>query len=185
LALVGGKFLDVHKGASEARDGAGAEPFEEVEFVITSGSLIALSVHAIIGPFREELFIDSVDIDYCFRARAKGYRLIKARKLTMSHAIGASSRHSVLWMNKWTTNHSADRRYYMARNDTVMLHEYGNYRLGLWALKSLVRCLRLCKRILLYEDMKTSKVRAVGEGWWDGVWGHLGPRAQARGSRPR
>ena len=54
----------------------------------------------------------------------------------MSHAIGAYSQHSWLGMNKWTTNHSPDRRYYIARNDTVMLREYGNYVFGLWALKS-------------------------------------------------
>ena len=34
-------------------------------------------------------------------------------------------------MTKWTTNHSPDRRYYIARNDTVMLREYGGYRVRL------------------------------------------------------
>jgi rhamnosyltransferase len=179
LAVIGAGFRDVNKGSREASHEARADPWEEVEFVITSGSLIPLAVHAVIGPFREELFIDSVDIDYCFRARAKGYRLIKTRKLIMSHAIGASTQHSVLWMNKWTTNHSPDRRYYIARNDTVMLREYGNYVLGLWALKSFVRCFRLCKRVVLYEQMKTSKIIAVVQGWWDGIRGHMGARASA------
>jgi rhamnosyltransferase len=190
LAVIGAGFRDVNKGSCEARHEASADLWEEVEFVITSGSLIPLAVHAVIGPFREELFIDSVDIDYCFRARAKGFRLIKTRKLVMSHAIGASTQHSVLWMNKWTTNHSPDRRYYIARNDTVMLREYGNYVWGLWALKSFVRCLRLCKRVLLYEQMKTSKIIAVVQGWWDGIRGHMGPRVplhvkpgQSAGSR--
>ena len=156
------------------------DPWEEVESVITSGSLIPLAAHAAIGPFREEFFIDHVDREYCFRARAKGFRVIKTRKPLMLHAIGAVTHHNVLWMNKWTSNHSPDRRYYIARNDTVMLREYGNYMLGLWALKSLSRCLRLCKRILLYEHMKTSKITAVVQGWWDGVCGHMGPRAQRR-----
>jgi rhamnosyltransferase len=176
LAVIGSGFWDVHKESRASGHEAHAEPWEEKELVITSGSLIPLAVHAIVGPFREELFIDSVDIDYCFRARAKGFRVIKTRKPIMSHAIGASTRHSVLWMNKWTTNHSPDRRYYIARNDTVMLREYGNYVLGLWALKSLSRCLRLCKRIALYEQMKTTKIIAVFQGWWDGIRGHMGPR---------
>ena len=97
----------------------------------------------------------------------------------MSHAIGAATRHGLLGMNKWTTNHSPDRRYYAARNDTVMLREYGNYRLGSWALKSLGRRLRTCKRIALYEQEKTAKIFAVLHGWWDGVRGRMGPRTQA------
>jgi hypothetical protein len=94
----------------------------------------------------------------------------------MSHSIGAITRHNLLGFKKWTYNHSPDRRYYIARNDTVLLREYGQYALGLWALKSLSRCIRLCKRIALYEQMKSRKMAAVAQGWWDGVRGHLGPR---------
>jgi rhamnosyltransferase len=177
LAVIGSGFRDVNIGSRDASHEARADPWEQVELVITSGSLIPLAAHAAIGPFREEFFIDYVDMDYCFRARAKGYRVIKTRKSIMSHAIGAYTQHSWLWMNKSTTNHSPDRRYYIARNDTVMLREYGNYILGLWALKSFSRCCRLCKRIVLYEQMKTSKIIAVVEGWWDGIRGHMGPRA--------
>lgn len=184
MAVIGSGFRDVNRGSHEASNetrGAAREgdPWEEVESVITSGSLIPLAAHAAIGPFREEFFIDYVDSEYCFRARAKGFRVIKTRKPIMSHAIGAATQHSVLWMNKWTSNHSPDRRYYIARNDTVMLREYGNYMWGLWALKSLSRRLRTCKRILLYEHMKTRKIIAVAQGWRDGVRGHLGPRHPA------
>jgi rhamnosyltransferase len=85
-------------------------------------------------------------------------------------------------MDKWTSNHSPDRRYYIARNDTVMLRDYGHYALGLWAVKSLGRCVRTCKRVLLYEETKAAKILAVAQGWWDGVRGRLGPRPR---SRPR
>jgi rhamnosyltransferase len=155
-------------------------PWEEAQYVITSGSLIPLATHAAVGPFREEFFIDHVDIDYCLRARAKGLRIIKTRTHLMSHAVGAYTLHSWLWMNKWTTNHSPDRRYYFARNDTVMLREHGGHAFGLWRLKSFARCFRLCKRILLYEHEKAAKVSAVARGWWDGIRGHMGPREHRR-----
>ena len=188
LAVIGSGFRDPD-GETQATDieiqveaAAGNVPAGEwmdVESAITSGSLLPLKAHAAVGPFREEFFIDYVDTDYCFRARAQGLRVIKTRKPIMSHAIGAATRHGLLWMNKWTTNHSPDRRYYGARNDTVMLREYGNYRFGSWALKSLGRRLRTCKRIALYEPTKAAKIIAVMQGWWDGVRGRLGPRAQA------
>ncbi len=176
LAVIGSGFRDAREAVrlSTHEDKGGG--WDERESVITSGSLIPLRTHARIGPFREEFFIDSVDIDYCFRARAQGYRVIQTRRPIMSHAIGAITGHNWLWMRKWTFNHSADRRYYIARNDTVMLREYGHYMLGLWALKSLGRCVRLCKRIVLYEQAKAPKVFAVGQGWWDGVRGQMGPR---------
>ncbi len=180
LAVIGSGFRDVNRQprgtAGDAHVLREEAPWEEAEGVITSGSLLPLSTHAAIGPFREEFFIDHVDIDYCFRARAKGFRVIKTRRPVMSHAIGATTEHNGLWLNKWTTNHSPDRRYYFARNDTVLLREYGNYRFGAWALKSLSRRLRMCKRIALYERMKTRKMLAVAQGWWDGVRGRLGPR---------
>jgi len=178
LAVVGSGFRDVNAAARETDAEILGDGWEEAESVITSGSLIPLQTHAAVGAFREDFFIDYVDTEYCFRARAKGYRVIRTRKLIMSHAIGAITRHSVLWINKWTFNHSADRRYYIARNDTVMLREYGHYMFGLWALKSFGRCVRLCKRIALYEQMKTRKILAVAQGWWDGVRGHMGPRAR-------
>ena len=173
LAVLGAGF-DATENPAQPADA----PWQEAESVITSGSLIPLAVHAEVGPFREEFFIDYVDSEYCFRARAKGFRVIRTTQPLMSHTIGAPTRHNVLWTSKWTTNHSADRRYYIARNDTVMLREYGRYRYGGWALKSLARRLRTAKRILLYENSKAHKIAAVSAGWWDGVRGRLGPRAK-------
>ncbi len=173
LAVVGAGF-----GAHAAAPGD--EPWEEVESVITSGSLLPLAAFAAIGPFREEFFIDYVDTEFCLRARSLGYRVINARRALMAHEIGAPTRHRILWIGKSTTNHSADRRYYIARNDTVLLREYGRYRFGAWALKSLKRRLRTCKRVLLYEDDKLAKIAAIGAGWRDGVRNRLGPRPARR-----
>jgi rhamnosyltransferase len=178
LAVIGAGFRDVNKDGEETRTAGTAAAWEEVESVITSGSLIALATHAAVGPFREEFFIDLVDTDYCFRARALGYCIIETRQALMSHAIGAATLHRTFGVDKWTSNHSPDRRYYIARNDTVMLRDYGQYPAGLWAAKSFGRRIRTCKRVLLYEQMKTAKIRSILEGWWDGVRGHLGPRTR-------
>jgi rhamnosyltransferase len=184
LGVIGSGYRDVNSPLQEQKDEIVGENWEEVASVVTSGSLIPLKAHAAVGAFREEFFIDHVDTEYCFRARAKGYRVIRTRRPIMSHSIGAISRHEVLWMKKWTFNHAADRRYYFARNDTVMLREFGHYIFGLWALKSFGRCVRLCKRIALYEEMKTQKIIAVAQGWWDGVRGHMGPRHQGLAHAP-
>ena len=185
LAVLGAGFRDIHMPeaarsepapGSMARDGMREPAWQEVESVITSGSLLNLATVERIGGFRDEFFIDYVDSEFCFRARAAGYRVARTRKTLMSHAIGASTTHAILGLSKWTSNHSADRRYYMARNDTIMLKEYGGFAWGSWALKSLGRRVRTCKRVVLYENAKLTKVAAVAHGWWDGVRGRLGPR---------
>jgi rhamnosyltransferase len=175
LGVIGSNYDDVTKRTPGAIDQLD-DGWDEVDLVITSGSFLPLSAYFAIGPFREEFFIDYVDEDYCLRAKAKGYRIIRSRKHLMSHAIGSPTLHEKLGVKKWTTNHSPDRRYYIARNNTVLLREYANFRAGMWALKSLSRCLRQCKRIALYESMKTRKIAAVMQGWWDGIRGNMGPR---------
>jgi rhamnosyltransferase len=176
LGAIGSGYRDIDGPWQEQKDRIVDDNWEEVKSAITSGSLIPLKAHAVIGAFREEFFIDYVDTEYCFRARALGYRIIRTRRPIMSHSIGAISRHELLGIKKWTFNHAADRRYYIARNDTVLLREFGHYFVGLWALKSFGRCVRLCKRIALYEQRKAHKIAAVAQGWWDGVRGHMGPR---------
>jgi rhamnosyltransferase len=95
----------------------------------------------------------------------------------MSHSIGKPTQHRLLWMKKWTSNHSADRRYYIARNHTVMVRESGKYILGAWAFVSFLSCMDSLKaHHALYEQSKSSKIAAVFLGWWDGVHGKMGPR---------
>jgi rhamnosyltransferase len=179
LAIVGAGFgeIESHNPNPYAPT---EEPWQDAEWVITSGTLLPVAAYAAIGPFREEFFIDYVDIDYCIRARANGYRVIKTRRPLMSHSIGSPKQHRFLWTRKWTSNHSADRRYYIARNNVIFLREGGRYPLGLWVLKSFLTCFKSFRRVLLYEQNKTSKCIAVFSGWWDGLRRRMGPRDKRR-----
>lgn len=178
LAVVGAGYADSQQAPTSASDSTLA--CDEVESVIASGSLLWLKSFKDIGPFREEFFIDYVDTEYCTRARSKGYLVVQAQRPLMVHVIGSPSRHRFLWMTKSTRNHSADRLYYQARNDTVMLRESGKYHAGLWRLKAFGRACRRCKRVMMFESHKASKVLSVLQGWRDGVRGRLGQRNSAR-----
>lgn len=183
FAVVGSRYRDAEGSAIEPlRLAARGQDWQEVESVITSGSLLSLAAHSVVGPFRDEFFIDHVDTEYCFRARKAGYRVAAALKPLMAHTLGAPTAHRLFGSVTWTTNHSADRRYYMTRNNTVMLKEYGTAGRGPWQWKSFIRSLRLCKRILYFEQDKALKIGAVAEGWWDGVRGKLGPRRRGGSS---
>jgi rhamnosyltransferase len=102
--------------------------------------------------------------------------VIETVRPLMSHSLGAPTAHKLLWATTWTSNHPPDRRYYMARNNTVLLREYGTSGRGPWQWKSFVRCVRLCKRIAYFERDKLRKIVAVAQGWRDAARGRMGPR---------
>jgi rhamnosyltransferase len=174
VAVVGAGFRERHRPERQAAKLPGDLRSDDVPWAISSGSLLWIASYEAVGPFRADFFIDYVDAEYCLRARACGYRVIRTRIPLMSHSIGAPSLHRFLWMRKWTSNHAPARRYYVARNRTVMLRESGRYPLGAWAIAGLLGCITPGKRILFYEARKTEKLSALLRGWWDGVRGRLG-----------
>jgi rhamnosyltransferase len=180
LAIVAAGFRDFREEPDATKHGAAPDSWEELDQVITSGSLLSLAAFARVGRFRDDFFIDYVDTEYCWRARALGYGVIKTRKHLMSHAIGRPSRHRLLWMRKWTTNHPPDRRYYIARNFTILTREQARGHAGRWVLESLGLVFKLAKRVVLYEDRRRAKLFALLQGWYHGVRGIAGRRPRAR-----
>ncbi|GAA1984891.1 hypothetical protein GCM10009777_18570 [Microbacterium pumilum] len=55
---------------------------------IQSGLLVSAVAVGVVGPFRDDLFIDLVDTEYTMRAEAHGFVTIAARGLDLPHALG-------------------------------------------------------------------------------------------------
>jgi rhamnosyltransferase len=91
----------------------------EVDFLITSGCVIATSVFEVVGPFAQALFVDCVDMEWCFRASSQGYRAYAICSLTMFHELGTGTEAGVLGLT--VLGHSPVRRYYYARNTVTLL----------------------------------------------------------------
>ncbi|GJE83099.1 glycosyltransferase family 2 protein [Methylorubrum thiocyanatum] len=64
------------------------EGLRPVEFLATSGSLVDLAAFARIGPFREDFFIDAVDLEWCFRAWARGWSCWMDPGTAIPHSVG-------------------------------------------------------------------------------------------------
>ncbi|UAY56353.1 hypothetical protein K9M52_04865 [Arachidicoccus terrestris] len=98
---------------------------EPVDRLITSGSLLNLSLYKEIGPFDEQLFIDEVDHEYCYRAGLKGYRIIQFTHIFLEHQLGESVEVKTLRGGQKTTSfHSPLRLYYMVRNYLYVRRKY-------------------------------------------------------------
>jgi len=131
--------------------------------VMTSGNLLNLKLYQKIGGFKDWLFIDCVDIEYCMNLRVNGFDIIRLNEVVMNHNLGDSKTYRVLWKKVVTSNHNALRRYYITRNCYYiydMYHEYFpeycNYVRG--GIKYQVR------NIFFLERHKFKKIRNIYRG---------------------
>jgi rhamnosyltransferase len=60
----------------------------EVEFLVSSGTLLSMQAIKEIGLMREELFISYVDVEWCLRAKNKGFRILGTCRTSMDHNLG-------------------------------------------------------------------------------------------------
>ena len=65
-----------------------ARPRLEVAFLIASGCLVRMRALEEIGPMREDLFIDHVDLEWGVRARRAGWRLVAVPAARLAHSLG-------------------------------------------------------------------------------------------------
>lgn len=89
----------------------------KASFIIASGSLINISTLKEVGLMNAELFIDCVDIEWCFRAASMGYTFFACKSIVILHSIGDKRIKS---LGREISIHSALRRYYMVRNNILL-----------------------------------------------------------------
>ncbi|AWV06077.1 glycosyltransferase [Marilutibacter maris] len=138
-------------------------------FIISSGTALSAPAYRRLGAFREDYFIEYIDIEYGLRASSQGVPVYMNAAVTMRQTTGHIVRHGKLF----TTHHAAWRRYYGARN---AVHALGLYR-SRWALHWISGLLALHQSlcVTLFEGDKLRKLVAIGCGYLDGLFGRLGP----------
>ena len=155
---------------------ADTEEYMEMDGLITSGNLLSLSAYQRTGPFRDDLFIDLVDDEFCYRALRLSYKLIMISSVSMNHYLGEDSyKTTFLWLTKVVCDHNPVRRYYIARNTLYVRNLYPEHS------KKLSRYFRKqFKRILLYDNRKKwEKLRFMIKGVIDykrGIKGRINLR---------
>jgi rhamnosyltransferase len=170
LAVIGSNYSEAQTGklrfSPQVTYGCS---WKERRVVITSGSLLSLPAYQVLGPFRDEYFVDCVDLEYCLRARSKGYQVIVTSKPLMIHDVGKPTRHRLPWQEIDVSNHSRLRRYYMIRNNIDMAKKY-LWREQVWVLASLWTRFKSMLLLCMFEDDKLAKVRYSAMGLFDGLF---------------
>ena len=97
-----------------------------VTSLITSGSLVNIAFFNQIGGYNEQLFIDEVDHEYCYRAKLKGYSILQLQQVYFQHALGKTKHVTTIsgQKNKSKTFHSPLRLYYIVRNSCYVIAKF-------------------------------------------------------------
>jgi rhamnosyltransferase len=91
------------------------------EYLIASGTLIALAAFDTVGPFDESYFVDQVDIEWCLRAGRTGLASICAPRARLMHSIGDEVVSFWFLGRRQLAVHSATRDYFYFRNSIRLI----------------------------------------------------------------
>jgi len=141
------------------------------DFLISSGALIPLDVIDRVGTMDAGLFIDNVDMEWSFRARAKGYTLYGVCAATMQHHLG-DERRALPFGAGSIVVHGPPRLYYMMRN---RLRLYGMRQTpAVWIAQDVPRVLVKLLFFGVLIGPRWRNLRFMLRGLWDGLMGRQG-----------
>jgi rhamnosyltransferase len=161
-----------------ATDDPGAD-LREPSFLISSGSLIDLGALFEIGPFREDFFIDGIDVEWCFRARARGFRCAMLMSEAMPHRLGVGVI-SVPVLGVPLIDQNPVRLFTYARNQVAMMRLP---HVPMWWKARTVALMALRVLIALIRRSPGRERAAILRGIRAGLRLELGPPVDALGRR--
>ncbi len=141
------------------------------DFLISSGSLIPLQVLDVVGPMDAGLFIDNVDLEWSFRARASGYTLHGVCAALMQHRLGDARRDLPFGLGQVVV-HGPLRLYYMMRNRLRLYRMPHTPRV--WVAQDVPRVLVKLFLFGVLIGPRARNMRFMLRGLWDGLRGREG-----------
>jgi rhamnosyltransferase len=153
---------------------AAGSKYIETDFLITSGAVISVAAYLGVGQYDPDLFVDYTDMEWCFRAVTRGYRLFGICSVTMSHELSSGLSATALGLT--VLGYSPIRRYYYARN-AVLLCGRSHVAIGWKArlLMGLIGRLLLLPVAVKFSAGWTNDWLMLTRGVVDGIRGISGP----------
>lgn len=153
---------------------------EYVDRCITAGSFLNIGVCKLIGGFDNFLFIDFVDFEYCFRAVANGYKILRVNNVVLEQEFGemVTAKHSDIFilLGRFLKSsfimrfalkkkYSPLRKYYTIRNLWYCQKKYPNKytKWQAWKLS-----IQLVLKVFVFADNRFNVILAILRGIKDG-----------------
>lgn len=118
------------------------EKFSYIDYAITSGSMVNISIGKKIGLYDDWLFIGLVDTDFCKRIKLYGYKILRSNEVILDQEFGnlTPSKNEQFYLMLGEKLHSEQikklsyhrevnllRVYYSTRNILYLTKKYNNY----------------------------------------------------------
>lgn len=137
-----------------AATGSGAADLAGGSTFATSGTMLTRRAWQDVGPMWEPLFIDGIDHEWCFRARAAGFETVLVRDAVMEHDMGEAA---INVMGRFRPVHRSPIRHYFIIRNTFWLAGKRHIPIR-WRLIELVK---MAYRVPCYVMFSTDKPRTV------------------------
>lgn len=141
----------------------------ETDFLVSSGMLVPLEVFDRVGLPEEGLFIDNVDLEWCFRARAMKLILYGVCDAVMEHSIGDTV---IRFGGSTIHRHDPLRQYYIMRN-RILLYQRSYSPWG-WVVQDFFRMLFKLVLFSLVFTPRGKNIHMMFKGIKDGLHGKVG-----------
>ncbi|GAB3612425.1 glycosyltransferase family protein [Humibacter ginsengisoli] len=161
-------FGGISQTGSKLSDG-----FTEALRPIQSGLLVTGMALRTVGDFDADFFIDLVDDEYYFRARAAGFLSVASADLDLPHRLGSFRTLRILGVPITTTLSTPFRYYYRSRNRILLSRRYRSSSPGLILRDSALDAAHFVA-VLLFARPRRSMLTVLWRGLRDARLGRTG-----------
>ena len=134
----------------------------QAEFLISSGCFFVLEHLEKIGAMKEEYFIDNIDLEWCFRAQAKGFEIVGTDYALLHHSIGEQDE-NLLVRKGVIVSHSPLRSYYSTRNRFALYRE--SHAPMAWKIRDFPRFILKSLWLVMFSKQRAQ----YAENIWRGI----------------
>ena len=180
VAAIAPLFMDPKQGKRDEgfikKSLFGVEKFypkyglHEVYQAIASGMILNTKLLNEIGLMREDLFIDWVDLEWCWRAWKKGYKIIGNADVVITHRLGdivVNIGHKVI------TLRNGLRHYYITRNCVYLALRCDDINI-LYKIKLFLNSFKYVVGFSIISKHHIKHLKYTLLGFFHGIIGHMG-----------
>lgn len=137
--------------------------YELKKVLISSGNLVLLDWYHKVGGYDDSLFIDDVDFDFSLKLWKEGGKCAIVRDAHMQHNLGDSTIGEFVFIKKRISEHSAQRYYYMYRNNKIISNRYFDA-FPIFIIKKNIMAFVHYIEVLMFHSNKKEKIASIRQG---------------------
>jgi len=142
---------------------------QNMDHVITSGMFVPVSLLDAVGGYCNDFLVDGIDVDLCYHLREKGYHVYRDNQSVLHQIYGEPQSRCIFGVTLHSPGYSPFRLYGIFRNHIIIWQRYHYPQTLLWHIVSLYLFGFVIKGVILIENNKWSKLKAVVKGIHDGL----------------